>query len=154
MEHPEVHGAQAKYIIRHAATHDAAEIARLLTVLEHPTTQAEITGRWERWAAQGNAGLVAARGDGTLAAFCQMHQMLVLHRPRPVGRITALVVDSHERGHGIGRALVAAAEAELAVAGCGVIEITSNLRRTSAHAFYERLGYVRTSVRLARTVAE
>ena len=46
--------------------------------------------------------------------------MAVLHRPRSVGRITSLVVDTSERGTRIGRALVAAAEETLASAGCGL----------------------------------
>ena len=76
--------------------------------------------------------------------------MAVLHRPRSVGRITSLVVDTSERGTRIGRALVAAAEETLASAGCGLQEIMSNVRLVGAHEFYEYLGYERTSIRLAR----
>jgi GNAT superfamily N-acetyltransferase len=95
---------------------------------------------------------VAARADGTLAGAVTLHQMIVLHRLRPVGRITALVVDAPDRGRGIGRALVAAAEAALARSGCGLLEITSNVRLAEAHAFYEHLGYERTSFRFAKVL--
>jgi GNAT superfamily N-acetyltransferase len=74
----------------------------------------------------------------------------MLHRPQPVGRITSLVVDAQERGKGLGRRLVQAAEAQLAQAGCGLLEITSNFKLVEAHAFYERIGYERTSVRLMK----
>ncbi|HEY9227767.1 MAG TPA: GNAT family N-acetyltransferase, partial [Gemmatimonadaceae bacterium] len=57
-----------------------------------------------------------------------------------------------DRGQGVGRALVAAAEQSLVSAGCGLIEITSNDRRVDAHAFYEHLGYARTSIRLAKSL--
>ena len=61
-----------------------------------------------------------------------------------------MVVDEALRSRGIGAALVRAAEAALAAQGCYMVEVTSHMRRTEAHRFYERLGYDRTSVRLAR----
>jgi GNAT superfamily N-acetyltransferase len=151
MTTPTGHGAPTP-TIRAAVLADADELSRLFTALEHPTRAAEITARWAQWAAEGNDALVADRGDGTLAGLATLHRTRVLHRPAPVGRITALVVDAAERGRGIGRALVAAAEERLTRDGCILLEITSNLRRADAHAFYERIGYARTSVRLARTL--
>ena len=76
--------------------------------------------------------------------------MPVLHRERPVGRITALVVDVEQRKGGVGRALVTAAEQALTRSGCGLLEITSHQRRVDAHAFYKHLGYEQTSVRFAK----
>ena len=139
--------------IRPATERDAPELARLLTSLGHPTDVARIAAQWSEWAAAGNSALVADGADGALAGVATLHRMVVLHRPHPVGRITALVVDAPVRGRGIGRALVAAAEAALAAAGCGLLEITSNVRRADAHAFYERLGYERTSYRFMKVLA-
>jgi GNAT superfamily N-acetyltransferase len=139
--------------IRRATEHDVAEIARLLTVLGHPTDTEAVFGRWRDWEAAGNAALVAPGTVGRLTGLLVLHQMLVLHRPLPVGRITALVVDAPFRGQGIGRALVAAAEKTLAQAGCGLIEITSHIRHAAAHGFYEALGYERTSLRFAKVFA-
>ena len=136
--------------IRRAMARDAPELARLLTSLGHPTTSATIEAHWREWQSAGNVALVAERPDGTLSGVATLHHMLVLHRPRPVGRITALVVDAPVRGRGIGRALVAAAEEMLTSIGCGLLEITSNVRRADAHAFYEHLGYERTSFRFAK----
>ena len=138
--------------IRRATVADAAEVARLFTVLGHPTTAEEAAARWPRWAAEGNAAFVADGNDGRLAGVITTHRTTVLHRPKPVGRITSLVVDEALRGQGLGKALVAAAEVALKEAGCGLLEITSNLRRADAHAFYERLGYERTSLRLMKTL--
>jgi GNAT superfamily N-acetyltransferase len=138
--------------IRRATAADAAEVARLFTVLGHPTTAEEAAARWPRFEADGNLAFVAQRDDGTLGGVITIHHMTVLHRPKRVGRITGLVVDVVLRGRGVGKALVAAAEAELKGTGCGLLEVTSNLRRADAHAFYERLGYERTSLRLAKTV--
>jgi len=139
--------------IRAATERDAPEIARLLTALGHPTATAATRDRWPEWSAAGNAALVAADASERLIGVVTLHRMTVLHRPRPVGRITALIVDETARGRGVGRALVAAAEAELARAGCGLLEITSNFRLVEAHAFYAHLGYETTSVRFAKSLA-
>ena len=72
----------------------------------------------------------------------------VLHWPRPVGRISMMVVAEEARGAGIGAALVAEAEKRLAAKGCGLVEVTSNRKRQRAHAFYEKLGYERTVLSL------
>jgi len=138
------------HAIRVATGRDASEIARLLTLLGHPTAAKSIVARWQEWIAAGNSGLVAPGAEGTLAGVATLHQMTVLHRPLPVGRITALVVDASMRGRGVGTALVAAAETALLGSGCGWLEITSNASLAAAHAFYERLGYERTSVRLVK----
>jgi GNAT superfamily N-acetyltransferase len=138
------------HVIRPAAVSDAPELSRLLAELRHPTSAESIAARWEDWAGEGNSALVAARPDGTLLGMATLHRMVVLHRPRPVGRITVLIVDERDRGRGIGRALVAAAESSLAAAGCGLLEITSNLRLVNAHAFYEHLGCARSSLRFVK----
>lgn len=142
------------FSIRLARPDDAPELARLVTELGHPTTAAELAARWPGWSAAGNVALVAVAGlfPGRLLGMSMLHRTDVLHRPRPIGRISALVVDARHQGTGIGRALVAASEAYHAAAGCGLVEVTSNLRRSAAHAFYEHLDYERTSFRFARSV--
>jgi GNAT superfamily N-acetyltransferase len=48
--------------------------------------------------------------------------------------------------------LVEAAEQALKKAGCQIVEVTSNDRRSAAHAFYRHLGYERTSMRFMKTL--
>ena len=102
--------------------------------------------------AEGREVLVAELGS-TVVGCLSTSVMRVLHRPAPVGRISMMVVDEAVRGRGIGAALVRAAEEGLAAQGCYMVEVTSNVRRTEAHRFYERLGYERTSVRLAKELS-
>jgi GNAT superfamily N-acetyltransferase len=142
------------YEIRPAQLDDAPELARHLTILGHPTTAADIHARWSAWQAEGNEALVAQYGDGSLGGVITLHKMVVLHRPLPVGRITALVVDTHLRGSGIGRALVTRAEARLTELGCGLLELTSNMRLKPAHAFYQHIGYEQTSHRFSKTLMD
>ena len=100
-------------------------------------------------AAEGRAVLVAEL-DGAVVGCLTTSVMRVLHRPALVGRISMMVVDEGLRSRGIGARLVRAAEEALAAQGCYMIEVTSHVRRTEAHRFYERLGYAKTSVRLAK----
>jgi GNAT superfamily N-acetyltransferase len=97
-----------------------------------------------------NRVVLVAELDGAVIGCLSTSVMRVLHRPAPVGRISMMVVDEALRSRGIGAVLVAAAEQALAAQGCYMVEVTSHVRRTDAHRFYGRLGYERTSVRLAK----
>lgn len=138
------------FTIRIAATEDTSRIAFLLTALGHETPIEQVATMWHAWTLDGNRAYVAATPSGELVGIVTIHHMRVLHRPMPVGRITALYVVDAFRKLGVGRALVETAEIDLANGGCGLIEVTSNDRLIAAHAFYEHLGYARTSVRLAK----
>lgn len=138
-------------LIRLATAGDAAELARLLSPLGYPLTADDVTAVWKAWAAEGNFALVV-QGEDTLLGTITLHRMMVLHRPKPVGRITSLVVDPSARGQGLGRALMRAAEDALVRAGCGLLEVTSHARRVEAHSFYRHLAFEQTSFRFARVL--
>jgi len=135
--------------IRDATAADAEALADLFVELGYPVTSAEVLARLQPLTGAGRPPLVAVR-DGAVVGLLTWSVMHVLHRPGPVGRVSTLVVTERARGQGIGAALVAAAEARLKQQGCILIEVTSNMRRAEAHAFYERLGYERTSYRFAK----
>jgi ribosomal protein S18 acetylase RimI-like enzyme len=97
--------------------------------------------------------LVAERARVVVGCL-SWHVTPVIHRPRPVGRITMLVVAEAARGEGIGTLLVEDAAERLRTLGCGLLEVTSNIKRMRAHAFYQGLGFERTSYRFARTLQE
>ena len=137
-----------RLVIRDARPADAVAIAALIVALGYEVSAAEVRTRLAALRKAGQTALVADRGG--LLGVLTTSVMIVLHRPRPVGRISMLVVAEAARGEGLGRALVAAAEARLAAAGCGLLEVTSNAKRLRAHAFYEKLGYERTSYRFAK----
>ena len=143
--------ASLSYEVRAATAGDVPELARLLALLGYPIEERVLVERLGAFSAAGELALVADAGD-RLLGLATIHVTPVLHRAGPVGRVTALVVDDETRGRGVGRALVTAAEAILASRGCVLIEVTSNRRRTDAHAFYERLGFVATSLRFGKPV--
>lgn len=134
--------------IKSAVPGDCAALVRLIDQLGYHASEAQVAERLGRIEADGTQVLVAEL-EGRVVGCLSTSMMRVLHRPKPVGRISMMVVDEALRGQGVGKALVRAAERVLHDAGCGLVEVTSHLRRTGAHAFYERLGYERTSLRFA-----
>lgn len=117
--------------------------------LGYAVAASEVADRLAAMQAEGRLVLVAEL-DGAVIGCLSTSVMRVLHRPAPVGRISMMVVDEALRSRGIGLKMVRAAEEALAAQGCTMVEVTSHVRRTEAHRFYERLGYERTSVRLAK----
>ncbi|MFN3727318.1 MAG: GNAT family N-acetyltransferase [Allosphingosinicella sp.] len=136
--------------IREAGTDDIPALAALIRALGYEVDEAGVGARLDELIAEGRRPLVAE--DGRVIGCLTWSLTRVLHRPRPVGRITMLVVEEGVRGRGLGRLLVEAAEHRLRREGCGLVEVTSNLRRTDAHGFYERLGFERTSYRFYRSL--
>jgi ribosomal protein S18 acetylase RimI-like enzyme len=142
--------------VREAVIEDAFEVIRLFALLGHAQPAGTDSARLAAFFGQGQNVLVATLTDSAppapLLGAITLHITPVLHRAGPIGRLTALVVDESVRGQGIGQALVAAAEVYLAGHGCAMIEVTSNKKRTDAHAFYEKLGYTATSFRFAKSL--
>ena len=134
--------------IRLANSNDARALSRLLAELSFPTSARNVAFRLK---ALDEDALVAVVNDAVVG-LATTNIMRVLHRPKPVGRISALVVSECHRGNGVGRALVSAAERMLKRRGCGLVEVTSNMRLKRAHRFYKSIGYERTSYRFKRDV--
>lgn len=139
---------EPQLLVREVREADAEAVARLFDDLGHPVEAGELARRIGAFVAAGESGLVAeAQAEAVVVGVAVLHITPVLHRPSPVGRITALVVARAFQGRGAGRTLVEAAEARLRAAGCGLIEVTSNNQLREAHAFYGRLGFEKTSSR-------
>ena len=137
--------------IRLAVPADVAAITSLLTQLGYPASESEMA---ERLAAMIRIGppdrVMVCEVDGAVAGVMTLHLTPELHRAKPIGRVTALVVDERVRNQRVGAAMMAEAERILRNDGAGLLEVTSNMRRTDAHRFYERLGYQKTSFRFAK----
>jgi GNAT superfamily N-acetyltransferase len=133
---------------RPATPEDGPDLARLIALLGHEIDPDLVGDHLETLSSSGIPQLAAAV-DSQIVGLCGLHLMTAIHRDRPVGRITILVVDESWRGSGIGKALVAAAVDYFRVEGCELVEVTSNDRLVQAHAFYEKLGFEKTSKRFA-----
>ena len=139
--------------VREAKPADAQAISGLLDELGYEVGAADVRRGIARQRKGGRPVLVAERAR-VVVGCVTWHVTPVIHRPRPVGRITLLVVAQAVRGEGIGALLVGEAAERLRTQGCGLLEVTSNMKRMRAHAFYEGLGFERTSYRFARKLQD
>jgi len=65
------------------------------------------------------------------------------HLGAPSGIVEDVVVDPACQGRGIGKAMMQYARRACKEAGCYKFALSSNLKRTQAHAFYDSLGFER-----------
>ena len=136
-------------IVREATAADAEPMVALIGQLEFSVDVEGVTRRLLLLEDEGEPVLLA-EAEGEVIGLLDWHVMTTIHRPRPVGRIVALVVAEGQRGQGTGSALVAEAERRMRERGCEKMEVTSNLRLARAHQFYEALGLGRSSYRCAK----
>lgn len=89
-----------------------------------------------------NQLLLLAELDGRVIGMLQLSFIPGLSRRGATrANIEAVRVDSAQRSRGIGRWLIAQAIDEARRRGCKMAQLTSDKRRTQAHAFYGRLGF-------------
>jgi GNAT superfamily N-acetyltransferase len=137
--------------VRDARPADAPRLVELIRYLGHEIDEKSVRRNLAALKKSGETPLVATLGK-QVVGMCGVGSRVVVHRPAPLGRITALVVAEEAQGKGIGRMLVDAAEDWMRGRGCKLVEVTSNDRRAAAHAFYRHLGYERSSIRFFKTL--
>ncbi|MBR0668883.1 GNAT family N-acetyltransferase [Roseomonas hellenica] len=135
--------------IRPIVPADAPAIARLMQGLGFDHSAAEIGRRLAMAPDRASDPALVAEAEGRAAGLIALHIAPMLFYPKPIARITTLVVDVATRRHGIGRALVEATVALAEEAGCDTLELTTALHREEAQAFYRALGFDCTSFRMA-----
>ena len=126
---------------RDATDRDAEAIAALLGQLGYPTTPQDVIRRMSRTASELGQRVLVAELDGEVVGVASLYVRHLLTLDAPLARLASMVVGEGRRSQGIGERLVLAAEAIAREAGCDRMEVTSNEKRTRAHAFYRRLGY-------------
>lgn len=138
--------------VRGAVPADATDIARLIGQLGYSYAPQEAAERLAAVMRDGQGSLLVAADYGPVVGVIALHWCPMLQEPRPVARITTLVVDEQERGRGIGRLLLKAGAQAARQAGCDLLELTSGLQRQEAHAFYRAQGFTDTSLRFVRSL--
>jgi GNAT superfamily N-acetyltransferase len=68
-------------------------------------------------------------------------------------QIEAVRIASDRRGEGLGETMFSWAIDQSRKQGCHLVQLTSDVRRSEAHRFYERLGFVATHVGFKMEIA-
>ncbi|WP_160122407.1 GNAT family N-acetyltransferase [Rhodovarius lipocyclicus] len=138
--------------IRPVIPADGPALVPLLHQLGYAWEGPAVTQNLARLLATGDDPVLVAERDGTPVGLVALHMMHTLHWSYRIARITALVVEENERGTGLGRLLIDAAEELAAAGGCEALELTSGMHRPAAHAFYRRLGFQDQALRFYRQI--
>ncbi len=146
--------------IRSATPRDWQGISRLLTQLEYPDTAAFIRSKLERmlndpaetllvWAEPSTpaepsapAEPSPAAGPSAILGFLSLHVIPQIALEGDFARISYFAVDGQARSHGIGRQLEERATQIARERGCTLMEVHCHTRRTRAHEFYARQGWI------------
>jgi ribosomal protein S18 acetylase RimI-like enzyme len=94
-----------------------------------------------------NQLLAVAEQDGAIVGCLQITFIPGLSRMGLWrGQIESVRVAEACRGQGLGQRMISWAIDRCRERGCGVVQLTSDVRRPEAHRFYERLGFEATHV--------
>ena len=95
---------------------------------------------------------VACDGAGrVLGSYALLVMHNLAHRGTPSAIAEDVVVDQACRGQGIGRQMMEHARAMAREAGAYKLALSSNQKRTRAHAFYDALGFQRHGISFVTT---
>jgi len=131
----------ARVSIRAMLESDADAVHRLAVQLGYPTTPAATLARVRAVLASNVAdAFVAEDAEGRVLGWAHVFAAPFLESG-PNAELGGLVVDESARGRGIGAALVARAESWTRERGIRKLCLRSNVVRTEAHAFYQKLGF-------------
>ena len=134
-------------VIRRATDSDLKEVIRLQHQLDgaEPQISEENAARiFARMNTYPDNVLFVAEKDGTIAGtFTLLIFDKLGHNGKPAGIVEDVVVDQNSRGLGIGGEMMRFAMDYCRARGCYKLALSSNAKRTEAHAFYENLGFRR-----------
>lgn len=122
-------------------------------VLGVPTTDVDLAETYAKMEDDGRYLTLIAEVDKELAGLVTMVFSYAIGHPDGYAKVNGLGVFEKFRGKGIGRALLESAEQIALDRGAHYVGLASGFSREDAHAFYEHLGYRKTSYWLGKKLA-
>jgi ribosomal protein S18 acetylase RimI-like enzyme len=135
--------------IREARPDDVPAIVALLAddplgqTREDPSNLAPYRRAYDEIAGQAGNSILVAEIGGAVVGCLQFTVIPGLARSgMKRGQIEGVRIAANRRGRKLGERLMAEAIDRARVAGCGLVQLTTDRLRPDAHRFYERLGFV------------
>ncbi len=141
-------------VIREAHQEDIAALAVLMDELGYPVSEEDMNTRFLALQEHPDYQCYVAESDGEVIGMIGLIRELRFERDGVHVRIGSLVVREQQRGGGIGKALILAAEGWAGSVGARALALNSGNReeRTGAHDFYRHLGYEATSTGFVKRI--
>ena len=119
---------------------DLGAVRDLMMQLGYDVAPDVLEARFAAVAVQADHAVFVAETDGAVTGLVHVFARPALEKPVEAV-VQSLVVESTARGSGIGRELMARAEAWAHDRGLGSVALYTTVTRTEARAFYAALGY-------------
>jgi ribosomal protein S18 acetylase RimI-like enzyme len=141
--------------VRAATRDDVPTIVRLLAddalgsrreLLEDPVAPVYLRAFDEMANQPGSELLVAVKGDEVIGCLQMTIVTGLSRRGMRRAQLEGVRVSSAHRGEKVGEQLVQYAIARARAAGCGLVQLTSDVSRLDARRFYEKLGFKATHI--------
>lgn len=133
-------------VIRDIREKDYPEVARIWRdVLGIPVTDECLAETYDKMGKDDRYATFVAEENGKIVGLIATVVCLAIGHPSGYTKINGLGVLPEHRGKGIGRMLIERAEESAKANGTMYLGLASGLQRKTAHAFYEHMGYQKTS---------
>src|SRR5438477_11453425 len=137
-------------MIRVAEAADFEALADLMTQLGYETRAAEMQMRMEAIRADKHYATFVAVSKGKVCGMVGTFTCYSYEHNSPSGRILALVVSKKMRGRGVGHALIAAAEKDLAQKNISRVAVNTRFEREEVNQRYEQVHYTKNGFRFVK----
>ncbi|GLR31056.1 GNAT family N-acetyltransferase [Shewanella decolorationis] len=136
--------------IRQAQIADLNAITSLLLQLGYNATEPQLQQYLD--APKRSDEIYLAESEGVVAGLISLIFFDYFPSQQQICRITALVVTEASRGLGVGTQLIDFAKDRASKRGCCQLEVTTSMRREKTQAYYESIGFEKTSFRYIQAI--
>ncbi|MEE1981177.1 GNAT family N-acetyltransferase [Shewanella xiamenensis] len=138
--------------IRQAQIADHNAMTALLLQLGYSATEAQLHQYLDD--PKRSDEIYLAESEGVVVGLISLIFFDYFPSQQHICRITALVVTEASRGLGVGTQLIDFAKSRASERGCRQLEVTTSMRREQTQAYYESIGFEKTSFRYIQAIED